>query len=138
MTLYPFFLYICLMKNTDKVGRALVTKDIKLINKLVKDKKYEVDNTVRYSEFNNAFLKINRVRKYHTKWRYIFTYEVEVTVNLSGCDFYTNSYCTRNSRRVNGYYKRSFKSTVFSELKYFDLESENDIIITKIKYESFE
>jgi hypothetical protein len=69
---------------------------------------------------------------------YDFTYEVEVTVNLSGCDFYTNSYCTRNSRRVNGYYKRSFKSTVFSELKYFGLESENDIIITKIKYESFE
>jgi hypothetical protein len=126
------------MKNTDKVGRAISDKEIKIINKIVKNKKYEVDNTVRYSEFNDAFLKINRVRKYHTKWSNIFTYEVEVTVNLSGCDFYTNSYCTKNARRVNGYYNRSIKSTVFSELKYFGLESENDIIITKIKYESFE
>jgi len=126
------------MKNTDKVGRAISGKEIKIINKIVKNKKYEVDNTVRYSEFNDAFLKINRVRKYHTKWSNIFTYEVEVTVNLSGCDFYTNSYCTKNARRVNGYYNRSIKSTVFSELKYFGLESENDIIITKIKYESFE
>jgi hypothetical protein len=126
------------MKNTDKVGKALLTKDIKLINKLVKDKKYEVDNSVRYEEFNNAFLRIDRVRKYHTKWRNIFTYEVEVTVNLSGFDFYTNSYCTRYSRRVSGYYRRSFRNTVFSELKYFGIMDDYEIVITKISYKEFE
>ena len=126
------------MKNTDKVGRALLTKDVKVINKLVKDKKYELDNKVGYAEFNDAFLRIDRVRKYHTKWRYIFTYDVEITVNLSGCDFYTNSYCTRNSRRVNGYYRRSFRNTVFSELKYFGIIDDYEIVITKISYKEFE
>ena len=137
------------MENTDKRGKAISDKEIKVVKKLTKDMIITTSQNDGYyldSDLNNSVIKIKSIRKYkhrRTQWssnqeQYVYEIDVIVDMRPEGGSFTyygSNRYCQRNARRYNNYYRRSILGSVIQELKYFGIDDfEMNVVISKIEY----
>lgn len=142
------------MENKNKEGYVIKDKEIKTINKLVKNILIETDGRKDGWQDNRRMLlgakiKIKSVRKYKNRWSWReetkFCYEVDIEVDITKSNYmdysgaiYSARYDTgRGVRRTNDYYRSSYDKYVGDELKYFGLDtrwSGASIVISKIKY----
>lgn len=117
------------MQNNDKKGYVIRDKDVKFVNKLLKNEDFIIEGEYRMKD--DILIKITNVRKYQTKWTSDkFCYEVDVEVSISpnyeGSRYWFHSADNRRIyRRV-----RWNSSKVGSELSYFGM---NNVTISKIK-----
>lgn len=127
------------MENRYKRGKAISDNEIKTIKKFIKNQVLTVskisDDIYIDSDLINAKIKINNIRKYNTSFRG-FTYEVDVTIDLGSSSYRSNSYCQSRSRRYNSWYRSSIANALYSEsfLKYFNIDVNNNVTISKITY----
>lgn len=135
------------MENKYKTGKHILDKHIKAVKKLTKDTEIKFYKNERYyfdDDLKGAVVKIKSIRKYkhrRTVWtdnQEQYVYEVDVIVDMRNSSYYySNDYCTRHSRRCNGYFRSGILGTVLEELKYFSIDSRDDVNISKIEYKSF-
>ena len=149
-----FFIYLCGMENRNKEGYVIKDKEIKTINKLVKN--IVIETNGRKDGWNDhrgmllgAKIKIKSVRKYKNRWSWKevtkFCYEVDIEVDITKSNYmdysganYAAKYDTgRGVRRTNDYYRSSYDKYVEDELKYFGIDTRgygSNMIVSKIKY----
>ena len=135
------------MENKYKTGKHILDNHIKAVKKLTKDTKIKFYKNEGYyfdDELKGAVVKIKSIRKYkhrRTVWtdnQEQYVYEVDVIVDMRNSSYYySNNYCTRHSRRCNGYLRGGILGTVLQELKYFSIDGRDDVNISKIEYKSF-
>ena len=144
---FNFFYYLCVMENKYKTGKHILDNHIKAVKKLTKDTKIKFYKNEGYyfdDNLKGAVVKIKSIRKYkHRRIAWTdnqeqYVYEVDVIVDMRiSSYYYSNNYCTRHSRRCNGYFRGGILGTVLQELKYFSIDGRDDVNISKIEYKSF-
>ena len=117
------------MENNDKIGYVIRDKDVKFVNKLLKNEDFIIEGECRMKD--DILIKITNVRKYQSRWTSDkFCYEVDVEVSISP-NYKESRYwfhCAVN-RRIYRYIRwNTFK--IVSELSYFGM---NNVTISKIK-----
>jgi hypothetical protein len=134
------------MGNNNKTGKAILDSHIKAVKKLTKSmniKPQQNDGYYLDSDLNDAVFRIKSVRKYkhrRTIWsdnkeQYVYEIDVIVDVKTDGW-FRSNLYCQRYARRYNNYYRSCILGATTNELKYFGIDKDCDITISKIEYRS--
>jgi len=117
------------MKNNDKIGYIIRDKDVKFVNKLLKNEDFIIEGKCRKKD--DILIKITNVRKYQSRWTFEkFCYEVDIEVSIS--PNYKESrywFYSVNYRRINRYIRWN-SSRIVSELSYFGM---SNVIISKIK-----
>ena len=132
------------MGNNNKTGNAILDSHIKAVKKLIKGMEIKPQQNDGYyldSGLNNAVFKIKSVRKYknrRTIWsdnKEQYVYEIDVIVDVKTDNWFrSNHYCQRYARRYNSYYRSCILGATTNELKYFGIDKDCDITISKIEY----
>jgi hypothetical protein len=133
------------MENSNKLGKVILDKEIKLVKKLTKNieiKPLKNDGYYLDNDLTNSSIKIKSIRKYkHRRIQWSsnqeqYVYEIDVIVDIKSQGWYvSNAYCQRNARRYNNYYRNGILGAVMQELKYFGFDNhEMNVVISKIQY----
>jgi hypothetical protein len=121
-----------------KIGTTINDRLIKVTKSFIKNEIYQLTNIRGWRELEKTVFKIVNIRKYQNSYpQNSFFYEVDVIVDMKEVDgyFYSNSYCEKNKRRVNRYYKGIISYDVINELKYFGFDNSTDSLeVKKVTY----
>lgn len=142
------------MENSNKTGYVIKDKEMKIVNKLVKNIIIQTEGRCdgwkdTREMLIGASINIKSVRKYQNRWsgsdktKYCYEVDIEVDISKSKYMSYTSSRWSlkydlgRGIRSTNNYYRHSLEKYVKDELKYFGVNTENNsssLVISKIKY----
>jgi hypothetical protein len=121
-------------------GKLVKDKQISIIKKHLLKGILPMDKLYNWSELDNAVFKITNIRKYenplndyYNEKRYIYEFDVIADMKYNGYTWST-SYCKRNPRTANRFYRGKMEKPINEELKYFGLNYIDQVVIKKITW----